>query len=190
MQWFLNILANFQSINATADWEREYPFGDTFQNLIGNITTQKKGIPAEKEEYFLTRGYSRNDRVGISGLEEYYENVLRGRKEQIQYTTKKDGTIVGSETVVEGEAGKDLVLTIDMEFQKKVDKVVKDELKNIIQANPYQHPYLTDAIAVVMNPKTGELLAVSAASRDKEKNEYVNESYRALYDSHLLWFCS
>ncbi|MCC2251818.1 MAG: peptidoglycan D,D-transpeptidase FtsI family protein [Bacillota bacterium] len=178
-------LSELPGINATADWEREYPFGDTFQNLIGNITTQKKGIPAEKEEYFLTRGYSRNDRVGISGLEEYYENVLRGRKEQIQYTTKKDGTIVGSETVVEGEAGKDLVLTIDMEFQKKVDKVVKDELKNIIQANPYQHPYLTDAIAVVMNPKTGELLAVSAASRDKEKNEYVNESYRALYDSHL-----
>ncbi|MYL42966.1 peptidoglycan D,D-transpeptidase FtsI family protein [Virgibacillus salexigens] len=178
-------LDKLPGINAIADWNRDYPFNNTFKNLAGNITSQDQGIPADQEEHFLTRGYSRNDRVGTSGLEEYYEEVLRGRKEQVQYITKKDGTTIDSETVVEGKPGKDLVLTIDMEFQKKVDEVVKQELQNTIQKHPYQHQFLSDAIAVVMNPKTGELLAVSAQTHDKKKNEYINTSYKALHDSYL-----
>lgn len=178
-------LNDLPGINAIADWDREYPFKETFQNLVGNITSEKQGIPKDKQEQFMTRGYSRNDRVGISGLEEYYEDVLRGRKEVIQYTTTKDGTTVGSEIVVEGEAGKDLVLTINMEFQKKVDNILRDELKKTIQKHPYQHRYLTDAIAVVMNPKTGELLAVSGQTYDREKNKFIDTGYKALHDAHL-----
>src|SRR5699024_12329127 len=38
--------------------------------------SQDEGIPADKEDYFLTRGYNRNDRIGKSGLEEQYEDIL------------------------------------------------------------------------------------------------------------------
>ncbi|CDQ39645.1 MULTISPECIES: peptidoglycan D,D-transpeptidase FtsI family protein [Virgibacillus] len=169
-------------VNATTDWNRDYPFGESINSLLGSITTQEQGIPAEKEQYYLTRGYSRNDRVGKSGLEEYYEDVLRGRKEQIQYTTTKSGKVVGTETVVEGSRGKDLVLTIDMEFQQEVDKIVREELQAAYKQHPYENKYLTDALAVVLDPNTGELLAVSGQTRDG--NEYSNTAYKALYDSH------
>src|SRR5699024_8878258 len=96
-------LDQLQGVNATTDWDREYPYEDTFSSLLGSITSQEQGIPGDAEQYYLTRGYARNDRVGISGLEEYYEDLLRGRKEQIQYTTTKDGTVVGTDIVVEGE---------------------------------------------------------------------------------------
>lgn len=169
-------------VNATTDWNRDYPFGETINSLLGTITTQEQGILAEKEQYYLTRGYSRNDRVGKSGLEEYYEDVLRGTKEQIQYTTTKSGKVVGTETVVEGSRGKDLVLSIDMEFQEEVDKIVREELKAAVQSHPYDNKYLKDALAVVMNPQTGELLAVSGQTRDG--NEYSNAAYKTLYDAH------
>ncbi|MBU5265919.1 peptidoglycan D,D-transpeptidase FtsI family protein [Virgibacillus proomii] len=171
-------LAELPGINATTDWNRDYPFKNSIKSLLGSITSQEQGIPADKEEYFLTRGYSRNDRVGKSGLEEYYEDILRGRKEQIQYTTSKSGEVVGTKTVVEGSRGKDLVLTIDMEFQKEVDKIVREELKAAVPMNPY----LKDALAVVMNPKTGELLAVSGQTRDG--NKYKDAAIKTISDGN------
>src|SRR5699024_3810082 len=79
-------LNELTGINATTDWERDYLYKDTFKDFIGNITTEERGIPKEKKEYFKSRGYNNNDRVGISGLEEQYEEYLKGRKEQIKYT--------------------------------------------------------------------------------------------------------
>ncbi|AUJ26258.1 peptidoglycan D,D-transpeptidase FtsI family protein [Virgibacillus dokdonensis] len=175
-------LAELPGINATTDWNRDYPFNDTMRSLLGSITSQEQGIPADKEENFLTKGYSRNDRVGKSGLEEYYEDVLRGRKEQIQYTTTKSGDVVDSNTVVEGRRGKDLVLTMDIDFQEKVDKIVREELKTAVQKHPYENRYLKDALAVVMNPKTGEILAVSGQTRDG--NDYKDATIKTLYDAH------
>src|SRR5690625_3491203 len=154
-------LDDLPGINATTDWIRDYPNKDTLKNLLGSITSQEQGIPADKEAYYLTRGYSRNDRVGKSGLEEQYEETLRGRKEKIEHTTNKDGDVIGSKVAVKGERGKDLVLTIDLELQEKVDKIIRDELKTAIQKHPYENRYLKEAMAVAINPQTGELLARS-----------------------------
>ncbi|MFD1850267.1 peptidoglycan D,D-transpeptidase FtsI family protein [Oceanobacillus bengalensis] len=173
-------LAELPGINATTDWDREYLYESTIQSLLGSITTQEEGIPAENESYYLTRGYSRNDRVGKSGLEEYYEDLLKGRKEQIQYTTTKDGSIIGAETVVEGERGKDLVLSIDMEFQERVDKILLDALKEAVPANSK----LNDVLAVVMDPNTGELLAVSGQHYDRKNDEFSNAAFKTIYDAH------
>ncbi|HLR66464.1 peptidoglycan D,D-transpeptidase FtsI family protein [Virgibacillus alimentarius] len=177
-------LDQLPGVNATTDWNRSYPFKDSFKSLLGSITSQEEGLPAEKIDYFLTRGYSRNDRVGKSGLEEQYEEVLRGRKEQVQYTTTKSGQVIDSEVIVEGQRGKDLVLTIDMELQKRVDKIVKKELKTAIQKHPHANRFLNDAFAVVINPQTGELLAVSGQHYDREEGKFENAAYKALYEAH------
>src|SRR5690625_475339 len=173
-------------INATTDWDREYPFDKELSTFLGTITTQEQGIPKEKEAYFLSKGYSRNDRVGRSGLEDYYEDILRGRKEQIQYTMDKRGKIIDSEIIVQGERGKDLVLTIDMDFQQEIDKIVAEELNQAIRAhgqNRYLADYI-DALAVVMDPKTGELLALSGKHYNKETGEIEDVTYKTIYDAH------
>ncbi|WP_067726971.1 peptidoglycan D,D-transpeptidase FtsI family protein [Oceanobacillus damuensis] len=177
-------LNELSGINATTDWNREYPYDSTLSSMLGTITSQEEGIPAEAKETFVSKGYSLNDRVGKSGLETQYEDLLRGRKEQIQYTTKKDGTVIDFETVVEGKRGKDLVLTIDMEFQQEVDKIVLEELQAAKSQYPYDNQYLTDALAVVMDPKTGELLAVSASHYNKDKQEYEDAGFKALSNAH------
>lgn len=173
-------------INATTDWDREYPFDKTLSTFLGTITTQEQGIPKEREAYFLSHGYSRNDRVGRSGLEDYYENILRGRKEQIQYTMDKRGNIIDSEIIVPGERGKDLILTIDMEFQEAIDKIVAEELNNAINhsgQNRYLADYI-DALLVVMEPNTGEILALSGKHYNKEKGEIEDATFKTIYDAH------
>ncbi|MEI3606824.1 penicillin-binding protein 2 [Pseudogracilibacillus sp. SE30717A] len=174
-------LSELPGINATTDWERKYLYKDTLKSIIGSITSQEQGIPAEKEEYYLTRGYNRNDRVGKSGLEEQYEDILRGRKEQVQYTTTKNGEVIGSDIVVPGVRGKDLVLTIDMEYQELVDEIVLKELKAAKSRGNY---WLEDALAIVMNPKTGEILALSGQHYNRETGEYENTPHKVLYDAH------
>lgn len=177
-------LDELPGINATTDWERKYEYKDTFKSFIGSITSEDQGIPAEDEQYYLTRGYNRNDRVGKSGLEEQYEELLRGRKEQVEHTTTKTGKVIDSKVVVPGQRGKDLVLTIDMELQKKVDDIVRKELKAAIGTHPYQNRYLEDAMVVAMHPKTGEILAISGQHYNKEKNKFEDAGYKAVYDAH------
>src|SRR5690625_3200246 len=152
-------LDKLPGINTATDWDRVYKNKTSFHSYLGSITSHNQGILSDREQYYLTRGYSRNDRVGRSGLEAQYEEVLRGRKEQIEYILDSDNQIVDSNVHVEGERGKDLILTIDTELQKKVDEIVEKELKETIEKSSVPQKYLTDAIAVVMNPKTGEILA-------------------------------
>lgn len=172
-------------INITTDWERVYKNQSGFNSFLGSITTHNQGILSEKEDYYLTRGYSRNDRVGRSGLEDQYEEVLRGRKEQIEYVLNKHGQIIDSNIHVLGERGKDLVLGLDVDYQKRVDEIVERELRATIEAQPGAQKYLTDAIAVVLNPKTGDILAISGIHHDRKKNEYLNSSLKAIHDAYL-----
>ena len=77
--------------------------------------------------------------------EQAYEDVLRGRKEQILYTTTKEGKVIDSEVIVEGERGKDLSITIDIDYQKKVDEIVMNELKKARSQLPGPNRYLEEA---------------------------------------------
>ena len=178
-------LYELPGIDALPDWNRVSKVGETFSTFIGNITSSDQGVPRDKLDYYLTRGYSRNDRVGKSGLEEEYESALRGQKEVVEYTTDNNGNIVGSETILEGKSGNDLVLTVDIKLQQEVDKIVQEELESFISQNPSENKYMEDALVVMMDPQTGEVLSLSGAHYDREDNEYIDQAYRTIYDAHL-----
>ncbi|PKR78998.1 penicillin-binding protein 2 [Halalkalibacillus sediminis] len=180
-------LGKLPGINVTTDWEREYLYDGTFRNYIGSLTTAKQGLPRTELDYYMSRNYSRNDRVGRSGLEEQYELLLSGKKEIREHITNANGQVINSNLIREGERGKDLRLSVDIELQEQVDEIVRDELQNAINQHPYENRYLKDAMVVMMDPNTGELLAVSGQSRSEEDGEdvYRDESFRAFYDSHL-----
>ncbi len=177
-------LNDLSGIDAVIDWDREPLYDGTLSSFFGNLTSSDEGIPRENSDFYLSNGYTWNDRVGTSGLEEQYEHVLRGRKEKVQYTTNSNGDVINSDVVVEGERGKDLVLAVDMEYQSEVDKIVEEELRTAINNPANNTGYLKDALAVVMDPQTGDILALSGIRYDDENDEYVNQAYRTIYDSH------
>ena len=55
-----------------------------FCSVLGNITSSEEGLPKENLDSYLVRGYNRNDRVGKSYIEQRYEDVLHGTKEEVK----------------------------------------------------------------------------------------------------------
>ncbi|MGG3653949.1 penicillin-binding protein 2 [Bacillus pseudomycoides] len=161
-------LAKFPGIDATVDWERNYVNGDLFRSVLGNITSAEEGLPKEHLDSYLVRGYNRNDRVGKSYIEQRYEDVLHGTKEEVKNNIDKAGNVVQTETVSKGKSGNNLTLTIDMELQKKVEESIEKNLK----AFKSSEPLMDRAFVVMMDPKTGQLLSM-AGKRFVEKDGKV-----------------
>lgn len=182
-------LAKLPGVNVTSDWERTYPYESAFRSYLGSITSSEQGLPRDDLDYYMSLDYSRNDRVGTSGLEQQYEEVLRGTKEKVQYETDSNNNVIDSKVIREGQAGKDLQLTIDMELQEEVNKIVQEELQSAIVNAPSLNRHLENAVAVVSNPQTGEILAISGQTynRNPEEGEsrFTDTSHQALYNAYM-----
>ena len=94
--------------NTRLDWQRVYPYGDVFKTMLGKVSTTTQGIPSEEKDYYLEKGYSLNDRVGISYIEKQYEEYLRGEKAVYEVVNSHE-----TKLIKEGSRGKDIVLTLD-----------------------------------------------------------------------------
>ncbi|MGM0750789.1 MAG: peptidoglycan D,D-transpeptidase FtsI family protein [Bacillota bacterium] len=151
-------LSELPGVNVTTDWERKYVNDSTLRTILGRVSTSQQGLPSELVNEFKAQGYALNDRVGTSYFESQYENVLKGQKEEIEYITK-NGSVLDTQLVSEGHSGKDVVLTIDLQLQKEIEKIVEEELSK--QASQYwESPFLDRAFVVMMDPHTGEILSM------------------------------
>lgn len=168
-------LSLLPGVDTTTDWERQYVFKDTLRSILGGITS---GLPAENIDYYLSRGYSRNDRVGKSYLELQYEDVLRGQKEKVKNVTRS-GNVLETVLLQEGMRGKDLVLTIDIELQQAVDKIIEEALINTKRKGGTG--LLDRAFVVMMDPNTGEILSLSGKQYlyNEEKGKYEFTDFAA-----------
>lgn len=170
-------LGDLPGVDIMADSERIYPYGES--TIFGKV----KQIPKTRTEYFLSMGYDRSDQVGISGLEVQYEQVLRGTKEKSVYLTNpKTGATIGEPKTIPGQRGKDIVLTLDMELQFRLEKILEEE---ILKAKPLGgNDLLKSAYIVMMNPKTGEVKGI--AGKTYEDGEFHNDAYGALFNAYEM----
>lgn len=156
-------LEELDGIYIKYDWERVYPYGDVFRSILGNISK----ISKEDKNYYLEKGYSLNDIVGVSYIEKEYEDFLRG--------TKGTYKIENNETVMlsKGERGNDIVLTIDIKLQQEIEKILTKEIitmKSDANTNLFNHIYV-----VIQDPRNGEVLAM--AGREVVKINGLWNSY-------------
>lgn len=164
-------------VDTTTDWERKYSYDKTLRSILGKVSDSEKGLPKEKLEYYLARGYSRNDRVGLSYIEQQYEDVLHGQKAKVKNITDKGGNVLDTKVITDGQRGKDLVLTIDMDLQLAVEKIIEEEL-----AKAKQQPrtgLLDRAFVVLMDPNTGEVLSLAGKQivKDEETGKTVMQDF-------------
>lgn len=159
-----------KGVNTRLDWERQYPYGNTFKTILGNISSSESGVPYELKDYYLARGYSLTDRVGISYLEYQYEDILKGEK--TVYKINSDGTY---KVLEEGKRGNDIVLTIDIELQKQVEAILEEELRNA--KNDLNTKYYNRSFVVMMDPSTGEILAMAGKQIVQVDGEYKIYDY-------------
>lgn len=158
-----------------SSWKREYPHGDTLRDVLGQVTTNKQGLPEELMQYYIAKGYPMNARVGKSGLEQQYEDLLSGTSKVSTIKYDEDGTPIFTE-VNPGKKGYDLQLTIDIELQKKIDDILKSVLEK--HTNDSNRPDMNQLFVSLMNPNTGEVLAMSGMQRlDGDIINYSSGNY-------------
>ncbi|MHC0037004.1 peptidoglycan D,D-transpeptidase FtsI family protein [Pseudoneobacillus sp. C159] len=168
-------LENLPGVDVFTDWQRIYPNGDTFRSILGNITSDQEGLPADLLDYYLSRDYSRNDRVGKSQIELQYEDVLSGQKAKTEYEVDSSGKVEQAKVISEGQRGKDLVLTIDLELQKQVEDIIEKQL--VDGKKNGGGPFLDRAFVVMTNPRTGEILSMSGKKLTFKDGKYEVQDY-------------
>ena len=113
------------------------------------------------------------DGTGISGLEKTFDAKLLGIPGQLEIEKGPDGRTIagGRQHVTSAQRGSDLVLTIDRSLQYEVERALSDEMArwNALHAT-----------AIVMDPTTGEILAMANLGRDEAGNPAPTSDNRAL----------
>ncbi len=160
----------FPNVFVKQNWERVYPYGDTFKTILGTVSTSEQGLPLEERDTYLEQGYALNDRVGISYLEKQYESVLKGTKALYEVNQHNDMKLIS-----EAKRGNDIVLTIDIDLQMEVDRILSEEL---IKAKSEPNTgYFNRSFVVIQEPNTGAILAMSGKQVIRENNSWVVRDY-------------
>ena len=159
-----------KGFNTKLDWERVYPYGDVFKTILGKVSSEDQGIPAELKDEYLKQGYSLNDRVGISYLEYQYEDILKGTK--AKYKILNDNSY---QLIEEGKRGNDIVLSIDINVQQQLEQILSEEvLATKYEANT---DFYDKSMAVIQNPNTGEIIAMAGKQAVLENGSYKIVDY-------------
>lgn len=145
-----SILDRNGNILAETKTNREYPYKD----ITAHITGYVQEITAEELESKAEKGYNAHSIIGKTGLEQVYEERLKGKDGLKIYIEDNNGNIVKTIAETKGNDGEDIKLTIDINLQTKLYEKIKND----------------KGFFVVMNPQTGEILAlVSTPSYDPNK---------------------
>ncbi|GMQ26498.1 penicillin-binding protein 2 [Algoriphagus sp. oki45] len=141
-----NFLVDYPGLFILTRSVRSYP-NSTAAHALGYIGE----INAGQLERDTTKYYTQGDYVGLSGLERYYENDLRGKKgvkyKMVNVRGVDKGPFKDGEYDTASVAGKNITSTLDMELQRYGEMLMQGKKGSV----------------VAIEPKTGEILAMISA---------------------------
>lgn len=148
---------------------RYYPGGDLAGHLLGYIHSINEDELAQADGT-----YSINSLIGKSGIEKQYESVLRGKDGARRMEVDATGRPIRELVTLEPEQGNNIYLSIDYELQQVLDQSMKKTLEELQKT----YPKAKVGSAVVINVRTGEVLAMTsmpALNPDDWKGNISNE---------------
>ena len=159
---------------------RVYVLGKEAGHLIGYV----QEINAEELEKMKAKGYTSNSLIGKSGLELAYEDTLRGIDGTRIYILDEEGEEKTEIIKQDKKDGQDVKLTIDSNLQKNIYNQMQND----------------KGLFVVMEPQTGELLAL-VSTPTFDSNDFVvgmtteqwntlnNDESKPLYNRFIQKYC-
>ncbi|MDR0821581.1 MAG: hypothetical protein LBN40_03845 [Oscillospiraceae bacterium] len=144
---------------------RVYEDGATAPHIRGTIGA------IDEDEYAKLKdsGYFYNDTLGKSGVESAMEGILRGTNGTRQIIKNKSGSVISDEMTTEVKPGNSVRLTIDSEFQDRLQQILADEIHflhnsdKVMPVKNYQRGLNTEGGAVVvLEVKTGKVLGMAS----------------------------
>ncbi len=145
--------------------KRIYPYGSYASHVLGYV-----GYPSKKDFKRFKKKIGPNSHVGKMGIERSLDEIIYGKLGEEEVMVNAIGKIVKTLSKKESVKGKSVVLTIDIRFQKIVEDVFKESGQ-------------VAGAAILMNAKTGEVLAL-ASFPNFDPNE-VYKSWKKLVKNPL-----
>ena len=164
---------NLPGISISTSWDRKV-LETSLSSIVGSVSSEKAGLPAEEADAYLKKGYSLNDRVGTSYLEKQYEETLQGKRSVKEIHLDKYGNMESVENIEAGTKGNNIKLTIDLAFQDSVDDLLKSYFNSELGNGGAK--YSEGVYAVALNPKTGAVLSMSGIKHDLKTGELTPDS--------------
>jgi penicillin-binding protein 2 len=127
--------------------QRRYPANGSLAHVLGYVGE----ISPEqlKQPSYRDKGLKPGDIIGLSGLEQIYDDYLRGKDGYREVVVDSRGRIQDEIETIEPQPGRDLITTIDSDLQKAAE----EQLQNSVTKR---------GVIVVMDPNNGELLALAS----------------------------
>src|SRR5829696_6217994 len=128
--------------------QRRYPANGSLSHTlgyVGEISPEQLKQQATKE-----KGLKPGDIIGLSGIEQIYDDYLRGRDGYREVVVDSRGRIQDEIETVAPIPGRDLVTTIDLDLQNAAE----EQLKNSVTRR---------GVIISMDPNNGEILALASA---------------------------
>lgn len=155
-------------INIEIEPIRYYPQHETASHLLGYLG--KIAQDYEVQEYVAEKGYSTDDIIGKTGLEEKFEDYLRGDKGKKTVEVNNMGRMIRSVSNEAPGPGDDLYLTMDLQLQKKAEESLEKGLEKIREGGVFESEWgdfafkdkyenARSGALVALDVKTGEVLA-------------------------------
>lgn len=171
-------------VSVEVNSNRVYTQGSLASHVLGYI-----GRINEDEYNKNPERYEKDDYIGKTGIENLFEDYLKGENGTKQIDMTVDGTSTGEYITKEAIGGANVVLTIDSNLQNVTENALRANIEKIRTGGFGKTYNAQGAAAVVMNVKTGEILAMASVP-DFEPSQFLNGITQAKlneYDSsHAL----
>lgn len=146
--------------------------------LAGHVLGYIHSINADELDKYPDDGYNINSLIGKSGIEKEYENEIKGIDGARSVEVDAKGHPIREQVTLEPQQGNNIELTLDFELQQVMQNSMEKMLKQVQE----KHPKAKVGSAVLLNVKTGEVLAMCSSPLmypDDWKGNISNE--RAAY---------
>lgn len=127
-----NQLLTISGVQINSENARVYPLGEEAAHLIGYV----QEINAEELEEYADKNYTSTSIIGKSGLEQAYEDILRGIDGVEIYIQDEDGNKLKTLAKQDKQDGEDVQLTIDSNLQISAYEQLKDDNGFFVIMNP------------------------------------------------------
>lgn len=147
--------SDFPGVKIQVESIRAYPHGGLAAHVLGYVGEVSEN-ELKKKDY---KNCSLGDIVGKTGAERTYEVFLRGEKGEQKLEVNASGDPLKILSTKDPIPGHNLVLTIDKNIQQATEEALA---RAIDLAHKQNYPHAQAGAAVVMDPKTGEIIAMAS----------------------------
>lgn len=147
ISWVESHNLEFPELRVELQPQRFYPLGTILSHVLGYVG-EISPKQLESEEY-KAKGFRPGDIIGKGGLEQYYDEFLRGKPGYRKVIVDSRGRVQSELEVVPPQSGQDLISTIDLDIQNAAEQ----QLANSSTKR---------GTIIAMDPNNGELLAMAS----------------------------